>query len=157
MFTLINGKEESKVLEPYKPECSSFLLPFPKSGPHLGACLKEELDLGTWLSPRELWSASTRWGYLAHSAEAERGERACSPQRAPERTLHSPVVATPRSQSLQSGRTVSSLLLEHEGERWREAAFQNSRLDRGPALIQELWHKTRTGELLGRLVLTLAK
>ena len=79
--------------------------------------------------------------------------------------LHSPVVATPRSQSLQSGRTVSlsSLLLEHEIERWREvfltleAAFQNSRLDRGPAIIQELWQKTRTGELLGRLVLTLAK
>lgn len=65
-------------------------------------------------------------------------------------------------QSLQSGRTLSSLLLEHEVERWREvfltlkAAFQNSRLARGPAMIQELWQKTRAGEL-GRLVLTLAK
>lgn len=74
MFTLANGKEEPEVLEPYKPDYSIFLPPLLKPGPHLGACLKEELDLGTWLSQRELWSASTRWRYLARSAEAERGE-----------------------------------------------------------------------------------
>lgn len=74
MFALANGKEEPEVLEPYKPDYPIFLPPLLKPGPHLGACLKEELDLGTWLSRRELWSASTRWRYLARSAEAERGE-----------------------------------------------------------------------------------
>lgn len=67
-------KRNPKFWNHTNPDYSIFLPPLLKLGPHLAACLKEELYLGTWLSRRELWSASTRWRYLARSAEAERGE-----------------------------------------------------------------------------------
>lgn len=142
MFTLANDKEEPEVLEPYKPDYSIFLSPLLKSGPHLGACLREELDLGTWLSRRKLWSASTRWRYLARSAKAERGKSLQST----EGTRKNPSFPSGGHSSLPVSPVRPHIILTSArtwSERWREAflmleaAFRNSRLDRGPARIQE--------------------